>query len=1051
MTDIVLTQPSLSYEQVMQWVEDAYGKRVSVQPLDSERDQNFLLLDRDTQEEFVFRISNTDTSDSVLDLENRMMLHIVDRLGGSVPVPIENRLGQFISRGCFGSQEYQSRLFDFLAGELLVNARPHSDRLLSEIGGLLGRITKSLEDFRHPAAERQFHWNLDQVEQTITLYRGSVENFPAIDSFLERYRTRVLPQLGGLRKSVIQNDANDHNLVVRSQNCWPQAVVGLIDFGDVVFASTINELAICVAYVMLEKDDPLWAAAQVVRGYHEEFLLAESELEVLFDLARARLFCSVVMAAHQRQLQPTNEYLSVTDEPARRLLKKLENIDSDFAACYFQRVCDFLPIDDADFEPAKTGVIKQQRIVKQWLVRNQESIHPIFSSPFGCENTLVFDLGVSSPTALLGDELKAGHLDLQHRLESEGFEFGLGRYCEPRVCYQGDQYRTCEDPAAELRSIHIGMDVFVREGAPVFAPLDSTIHSFANNDLAFDYGPTIILQHCLPDGARFYTLYGHLSGDSLNNCLVGMSVAAGERFATVGNENENGGWPPHVHFQIITNMLGKHGDFPGVASPRELAVWNQLSPDPNWILKVPEELLKSSEMDDQERFVIRKGQPGQMESAEIMERRKTFLNPSLSLSYDHPIQLVRGRRQYLFDGNGQPFLDCVNNVCHVGHCHPAVVTAGRKQMEILNTNTRYLHRSIVQYAERIAATLPDGLDVCYFLNSGSEANDLALRLARHFTGRESVICVEGGYHGHTGRLIDVSPYKFNSRGGAGCPDKTIMLARPDGFRGEFRFAPDGDHGETGWHYANQLRMECEKDGGNRDIAALICESILSCGGQVVLPDNYLQEVYRIVREQGGVCIADEVQVGFGRVGEAFWGFQLQGVCPDIVTMGKPMGNGHPLAALVTTREIADAFNNGMEYFNTFGGNPVSCEIGMAVLDVIENENLQENAKQVGGYLLSRLRELQDRFQIIGDVRGRGLFIGIELVYPHDQQGLLLEPHAAAARYIVERMKSFRVLLSTDGPDENVIKIKPPLVFQKENADTVVALLERVLQEDFLAE
>ncbi|MGZ3616581.1 MAG: aminotransferase class III-fold pyridoxal phosphate-dependent enzyme, partial [Ktedonobacteraceae bacterium] len=323
---------------------------------------------------------------------------------------------------------------------------------------------------------------------------------------------------------------------------------------------------------------------------------------------------------------------------------------------------------------------------------------------------------------------------------------------------------------------------------------------------------------------------------------------------------------------------------------------------------------------------------------------------------------------------------------------------------------------------------------------GSEANELALRLARTHTRRKDMIVVDVAYHGNTTSLIEISPYKFEGPGGAGAPPYVHKVPMPDVYRGEYK-QDDAQAGEKYAHYIEQTLLEMEKNGS--EVAAFICESLLGCGGQIVLPQHYLKEAYRYIRNAGGVCIADEVQVGFGRVGTHFWGFETQGVVPDIVTMGKPIGNGHPLAAVVTTPEIAASFNNGMEYFNTFGGNPVSCAIGLAVLDVIAEEGLQENAQRVGTHLIDSIRTLMEKHSLIGDVRGSGLFIGIELVLDRST----LAPAPEQASYIANRMRDCGILLSTDGPFHNVLKIKPPIVFTKENADFLVSTLDEILGED----
>jgi len=343
----------------------------------------------------------------------------------------------------------------------------------------------------------------------------------------------------------------------------------------------------------------------------------------------------------------------------------------------------------------------------------------------------------------------------------------------------------------------------------------------------------------------------------------------------------------------------------------------------------------------------------------------------------------------------------------------------------------------------VSSTLPEPLRVCFLVCSGSEANELALRLARTHTGRRGVIVVDGAYHGNTGALIDVSPYKFDGPGGGGAPPHVIKVPTPDGYRGQIP-ASDPDCGRRYAAFLPAAIRELEDRG--EPPAAFLCESLLGCGGQVVPPEGYLAEAFRHARNAGAVTIADEVQVGFGRVGTHFWGFETHGVVPDIVTMGKPIGNGHPLAAVVTTPAIAASFETGMEYFNTFGGNPVSCAAGMAVLDVLGEERLQHNALQVGDHLRSRLRELADRHPLVGDVRGRGLFLGIELVRDRES----LEPAAEQASYVVERLKERGFLLGTDGPLRNVIKIKPPLVFSRDDADDLADALDRVLGESFCA-
>jgi len=402
----------------------------------------------------------------------------------------------------------------------------------------------------------------------------------------------------------------------------------------------------------------------------------------------------------------------------------------------------------------------------------------------------------------------------------------------------------------------------------------------------------------------------------------------------------------------------------------------------------------------------------------ILESRRRLLGRNLSVAYEKPLNIVRGDMQYLFDDDGRRYLDAYNNVAHVGHCHPKVVAAGQEQLALLNTNTRYLSDLIIRYAERLTATLPDPLSVCYFVNSGSEANELALRLARAHTNARDLIVLEHAYHGNTTTLIDISPYKHDGPGGDG-PAAWVHKAPLPTTKGDAQIVAD---------LAAKL---------THGLCGFIAESMPSVAGQIILPDGYLANVYDAVRAAGGVCIADEVQTGLGRIGTHFWAFEKYGVVPDIVVLGKPIGNGHPIGAVITTPEIAESFDNGMEFFSTFGGNNVSCAIGLAVLEVVHEEKLQSHALQVGEHLRSGLRDVQQRYDIISDVRGSGLFLGVELRTGN-------APATSEANRIVNRMREQGILFGTDGPFHNVLKIRPPMPFSTEDADLLISTLAETL-------
>ena len=396
---------------------------------------------------------------------------------------------------------------------------------------------------------------------------------------------------------------------------------------------------------------------------------------------------------------------------------------------------------------------------------------------------------------------------------------------------------------------------------------------------------------------------------------------------------------------------------------------------------------------------------------DLMATRQRLLGRNLSVAYEKPLHIVRGSMQYLYDDEGRRYLDAYNNVAHVGHCHPKVVAAGQRQMERLNTNTRYLSELILEYAEKLTATLPESLSVCFFVNSGSEANELAIRLARAHTKARDMIVLEHAYHGNTTTLIDLSPYKHHGRGGEGAPAWVHTARLPVS-------VADAQH---------VIDIVQKLDA---PLCGFIAESMPSVAGQIVLPDGYLNQVYDAVHGAGGVCITDEVQTGFGRIGTHFYAFEKYGVVPDIVVLGKPIGNGHPLGAVITTRRIAESFDNGMEFFSTFGGNNVSCAIGLKVLEVVYEENLQAHALKVGEHLLAGLHELDQRREVIREIRGSGFFLGVELV--------------EEASLVVNQMRQRGILMGTEGPRHNVIKIRPPMPFTDSDADQLVQTLDEVL-------
>ena len=1011
---------------------ELYGPQVSAQDLPGEYDDNFRLTTADRRQ-FVLKVMHPARARSFVEMQISAFEHLAKNLPHcELPRVIPMSGGRRFATITDGSgRERLVWMLSYIDGATLAQVNPHAPELLESVGQLLGEIDGALAAFDHPAAHRDLQWDSARAGW-IAGQLGNVANDDQrklLEKFLALYRSAVVPVLPHFRRSVIYGDANDHNVLVAAPWPQPRSAKAVIDFGDMHHTITVSEPAIASAYAILGKSDPLSAAAFVISGYHRAHPLQESEIKVLFLLIAMRLAVSVVISAQRKKLRPDDPYMTVSEAPAWQALERLDKINPRFAYYAFREACNFAP------DPKSPAVAAELR-------KGSPIAAPLLDTDQRHAAVHVFDLSTSS-SFLGADPRNAECARLSAAIDTElrrvNVELGIGRYDEPRALYSSSLFQSSQNPLAESRTIHLGLDLFARPGTPVHAPLAATVEAFANNAQHLDYGPVVILKHATSSratsaeaksagathaGEIFYTLYGHLTADSLKGLKIGQQIHAGEKFAALGTSQENGGWPPHLHFQVITDLLDLGTDFPGVAPACQRNIWKSLSPDPNLLLNIPGKYFPAPEPAREETLLA----------------RKNSLGANLGLSYERPLKIVRGWKQHLYDETGRAYLDVYNNVPLVGHSHPRVVRAAQEQLALLNTNTRYLHDNATRYAECLTQLLPAPLRVCFFLNSGSEANELALRLARAHTGREDIIVLDHAYHGHTSTLVDISPYKFNGPGGSGRKPWVHVAPLPDDYRGQYR----RDDPNAGKKYAQAVAQAIlEAKAAKGEIAAFIAETLPSVGGQIVFPKNYLAETYKHVRGAGGVCIADEVQVGFGRLGTNFWGFETQGVVPDIVVLGKPIGNAFPLAAVVTTPDIAASFANGMEFFSTFGGNPVACAAGLAVLDVLRDERLQENALHVGDHLKTSLQALQEKHLLIGDVRGSGLFLGVDLV-------LNRETRTSAPRqagYIVNRLRDRGILTGTDGPHHNVLKLRPPLIFTNKDADLFVATLDAVLGED----
>ncbi|MBA7585621.1 Acetylornithine/succinyldiaminopimelate aminotransferase [subsurface metagenome] len=584
----------------------------------------------------------------------------------------------------------------------------------------------------------------------------------------------------------------------------------------------------------------------MIEGYNSIFPLMEGEIELLYNLICMRLCQSVTFSAYQQTLEPENEYLKISENKAWESLFKLRGINPNYAQYAFRKACNLDP------HPYVNELV-------ELLETNQNQIYPILKDEISTKSHMVFDLSIGSLEidtfeGLIDEKQVIAHI--YRSLKEAKKEIGIGRYNEARIYKIKTQTNTFDNP-----TIHLGIDLFLKPKTPIYAPFEGTLTSIKQDKSPTNTIYAIILEHLIGDKKlKFFTLYKNLDGETAKELQLGKKINKGELLGYV-RKIENFAIPlSYVHFQISVDLLDDVDSFPSSINAHKKKLWLSLCPDPNVLLKIPQKSFPSIPL----------------KSDRILEIREKQLGKSLSISYQTPLKIVKGYMQYLFDQNGFSYLDAVNNVPHVGHCHPEVTRALHRQASVLNTNSRYLHDNIVKYAEELCKMLPEPLNVCFFVNSGSEANELALRLARTHTNQHDVIVLDYAYHGITGELVNISPYKHNGPGGKGAPSYVHTADMPDLYRGVYKI-DDPDAGKKYAAQINSLLSDIKEKG--KGIAAFISESLPGVGGQIMFPDNYLREVYASIRKNGGVCIADEVQVGFGRVGSRFWGFELQNVIP----------------------------------------------------------------------------------------------------------------------------------------------------------------------------
>lgn len=978
-------------------VQRLWGIKGALARLNGEYDLNFRIGST-----HILKVMREGCDPGLVDLQCRALAHLSDH---PLPLVVPSQNGRFFET--VKDETGADRILwviENLDGKTWAEFKPKTAGLIHRLGQILGAVNQALTGFDHPGLHREFKWHLpsggwiadhlDLIADTgrQTIIRQILDDFSGIRGDLD-----------ALPAQAIHNDVNDYNILVTGSLKESPDVSGLIDLGDMCAAPVVCDLAIAAAYVVLDHPDPENALENLVQAFHSAFPLSAKEIDMIWPLLRMRLAVSVVNSTMMAGEKPDDPYVLISQGPAWAFLES-GRVNPDLISSRLRAACG-LPVTDSS------------PLVMEWLAGNRGRFADVLGRSLDGLARVCLSVADSTlprdPFDMTADEAA--------NLVTDTRQYHLGYYAEPRLIYTDQSFYKGPFKASNRRTVHMGVDIFAPAGTAVHAPMDAVVAAVENRNHHLDYGGLVILCHETGNGASFFTLYGHLNPDSVNGLTPGQPIAKGQVFAALGEQDHNGGWAPHLHFQ--TGLFNLDPNWPGAVDPDELAFWSALYPNPAALLNLDDDLLAY--------------QPPS-KAGVLVQRRERF-GQNLKLTYTDPVMFLRGWKTHLFDEWGRPFLDSYNNVPHVGHAHPRIQAVAADQLKRMNSNTRYLHPAQIAFAEKVTSYMPEPLSVCFFLNSGSEANELTLRLARAHSGGRDMITPDHGYHGNTTGCIDISAYKFNAKGGVGPSDWVHLVEVADDFRGSFR------RGETdiAQKYADLVdgALEAIRARGGK-LAGFIAETFPSVGGQIIPPKGYLPAVYEKIRQAGGVCIADEVQTGLGRLGDYFFGFEQQGAVPDIVVLGKPIGNGHPLGVVVTTREIADSFAKGPEFFSTFGGSTLSCRTGLEVLTIVEDEGLQENASQMGTKLLKGLNGFRDKYEIVGDVRGYGLFIGLDLVTDKETR----KPGTDLADYVKNRMREHRILMGSEGPCDNILKIRPPMTVESSDVDYILEVMDKVLDE-----
>ena len=962
-------RPDVDVAEAARLLLALYGRTGVTRELGSNQDRNFLVEDDDGR--FVLKIARHGLSTAELDAENAAMLQAeLAGLPFAVPVPQPAPDGSLIVRGTTTAGiEHDLRLVTFIDGVPMDEVGYLAPAVLRAHGAMAAAIALALGDFDHPALGRALQWDL-------------------------RHADSVVEALASFASSPARRSLLDRSMAAASAALAPVAAdlrVGCIH-QDVTDLNTVTRLDAAgrpmpVGLIDFGDVSRTWLVGEVAvtitddldHDPHRLLLVAREVVRGFVSrlpLSDAELGAVWPLVVARAAVVAISNDQQATLDPDNEYVLAAQDGDWEMleavAAIPF-RLAEEMLRSAAGLPPVEPPMVKR-------------ATAPLFSDVASdrAAQQVVLDLSTTSDS-LGGPEI--GDPGAVSNIVAAAGGGAIGRWGEGRLA------DTTLDALTEAATVHLGIDLFRPPGTVVHAPVGGLIAA-------------------RPEGVVIAGLSEVILDGVEATVAPGAEVAPGDPIGVVAATGPDG-LPPHVHVQQVVA--------PGVVAPRRAVpsladAWLRLCPDPSALLGLPPGLAAAPPDD----------------AAQLRARRDAVLATTQVHYFEEPPRIERGWRHHLVDTRGRAYVDIVNNVAVLGHSHPAIEEAVSRQLRRLNTNSRFMYASMVEFAEALAARFPAPLDTVFLVNTGSEANELALRLARTATGNEDVLAIAGAYHGWTGATDAITTSTLDNPRAIGTrPGWVHTVEAPNTFRGIHR-GPD-----AGARYADDVRAvlaSLASDG--RAPSAFIAEALSGNAGGIVLPDGYLADAYAAVRGAGGLVIADEVQVGYGRLGAYQWAFEQQGVIPDIVTVAKAAGNGMAVGAVITTRAIADAFAVEGSFFSSVGGSPVACAAGLAVIETVDREGLQENARDTGGYLRAGLEQSIAGHPLAGAVHGMGLYLGVELV----RDPSTLEPAGDEALAICERMLDLGVIVQPTGDGNNVLKIKPPMCITRRSAGVMIEAL-----------